>query len=120
MTSAVDHLRWIGDALVDAIAAAPAHVTVETKIFVTRAPVTAMAGLDYAESASATSTNASRINVSEKNADKKVRDVEELMSALNLQVGRPDVVELLRHEVDAAAGRVSVNGKHSFAMRARH
>ncbi|KZW04273.1 hypothetical protein EXIGLDRAFT_828184 [Exidia glandulosa HHB12029] len=93
-------LKWISAALVSAIAAAPEHLVIEPRIYVTRANG-AFPSLTYSED---------DLSISSGDEDEKKKGAETLLSVLRAEAGRPDIQKLLLSEIEAAhGGRVSVD-----------
>ncbi|KAH7105459.1 ferric reductase NAD binding domain-containing protein [Auriculariales sp. MPI-PUGE-AT-0066] len=108
-------VKWISSALVDALATAPARLAIEPRIFVTRGDASIptltstedrvfVGKVDDAEDKSAHEI------VDEKEIEKSASESDAALSALRLELGRPDVDSLLRAEIAAARGqRVSID-----------
>lgn len=94
-------LKWISSALVSALAAAPEHLVIEPRIYITRANG-AMPSVTYSED---------DLSISSDEGEKK-KGAETLLSVLRAEAGRPDVNTLLLSEIQGARdGRVSVDGE---------
>ena len=108
LTLASDHLKWISGALASALNAAPSSLHVDVRIFITGtnspSPPPSMAyNEDVLESP---------VSIDEK--DKEAAVVSIPPAEFPTTLGRPDLLKLLREEVDIATGPVSVDGALSI------
>jgi len=111
LTLASAHLQWISGALASALSTAPSSLQVDVRIYVTGGnspspPRSVAHSKDAPESA---------VSVDEK--DKEAAEGSNPSAEFSTTLGRPDLLKLLRKEVDIATGPVSVDG--AFPLRGR-
>ena len=103
-----DHVKWISEALGEALEAAQsAGLVVDPRIYVTGSapPTPPVPTVGYADSDKGSFSMESPIS------EKDVKMSLPTYSALRILHGRPSVREILQEEINASSGPVSVDGE---------
>jgi ferric-chelate reductase len=101
-------MAWIEPMLAAALDAAPRHLVIELKIYVTSVDSTSVS--DGKETSSTGSPVISDAGIFD---EKTFPALGGLSAMVRFNAGRPDVSALLREEIDATVGPVSVDGEHT-------
>lgn len=122
-------MDWISKHIADALLATPASLSVEPRIFLTGKKPAALADLPILEAQTtpspaepATPTAESPISASGSFKGKEKMSTMLALTAMRVQIGRPDVESILRDAIDTAAGPVSVDvaGPSALATSVRN
>ncbi|KAG2151488.1 ferric reductase NAD binding domain-containing protein [Suillus clintonianus] len=121
----VEHIHWIDEALVRALRLAPSSLSISIHIHVTgaAAPVDTLSQ-SHGQNNDAKPVRDSRSDIAELQDGKAVEITNNslfVMESVKLANGRPDLPAILRDEVKAATGRMSVSvcGSQSIARSVR-
>ena len=106
----IGHIEWIAKALTKALELAPSEIDIAIRIYVTSTPTTG--SVDIASSSHTTTWKEDdSVHSSDETAIGRSRPSSLLnFSAVQVTQGRPDIPLLLREEVEANTGRMSVTG----------
>jgi hypothetical protein len=118
-----DYIQWIEEALIKAVQLAPPSLTVSIRIFIT-APSSTMQPNPSREDDSSISSSTEKKGSPEHTIIRKDSLSLSFMSlrGVKMENGRPNLDALLREEVDATSGRMSVSvcGSQGIARSVRH
>jgi len=108
LTFRAAHVEWISDALLPIVQNVPSSITIDIRLFITRAQI---------EDAQPWDNNPTEDDIEE--ADKEENTSESQLfssSIVHVQKNRPDLKGLLKDEIARATGDIAVNGIVSLYM----